>query len=105
MKASLLRTPVLEALLAAAAAAAGVIALGGAWSGELEKLWIVVFVGVAIVAAFFMQRRIASHRDRADVAEAEVAALQIELTAARSEKESLASDLLQLGSYGNLLID
>jgi diguanylate cyclase (GGDEF)-like protein len=105
MKARLMRTPTREALLAAVGAAAGVIALGGAWSGELDKVWVAILIGLAAVVAFFTQRRIDAHRARAEAAETEVAALQAELAAARSSKETLAFDLAQLGNYGNQLID
>jgi diguanylate cyclase (GGDEF)-like protein len=94
-----------NAVVAGAGAGGLVAAVFAAWSGSLHAPGIVVLVAGGALAGWFVERRVARQRARADAAEADVRLLLAELATARGQQESLASDLTQIGNYGNLLLD
>ena len=94
-----------KALLTGAGAGALVAAIFVAWSGTLHGPWIAVLVGGGALAGWFVDRRVALQRTRAEAAEADIKLLLAELATVRGQQESLASDLTQIGNYGNLLLD
>src|SRR5687768_10283086 len=94
-----------NALLTGAGAGALVAAIFVAWSGTLHGPWIAVLVGGGAFAGWFVDRRVALQRARAEAAEADIKLLLAELATVRGQQESLASDLTQIGNYGNLLLD
>src|SRR5688572_24456679 len=93
------RLPLVAALLSAAAAG---VAL---WRGAVPTTVLATLAAIAAGFAFAAARRDTQLMLRARVAEADTSALRLELAQARADREELASDLAQLGAYGNLLID
>ena len=84
---------------------AGAIAALALWLAGLPAPGAAIAGGVVAVAvlAFLLQALRLSARVTA--AETEVETLATQLAAARAGQEALASDLSQLGNYGNLLLE
>jgi diguanylate cyclase (GGDEF)-like protein len=85
--------------------AAGALAALGLWLAGLPAPGAAIAGGVVAVAVLAFALHSLRLRARVVAAEAEVEALASQLATARSGQESLASDLAQIGSYGNLLLE
>jgi len=93
------RLPLVAALLSAAAAG---VAL---WRHAVPTTVLATLAAIAATFAFVAARRDTQQILRARVAEADGAALKLELAQARADREALASDMAQLGAYGNMLLE
>src|SRR5689334_15704438 len=88
-----------------AGVAAGAAAALGLWLAGLPAPAAAIAGGVVAVAALALLLQALRLRVRVAVAEAEAQTLATQLADARGGQDSLASDLAQLGRYGNLLLE
>jgi diguanylate cyclase (GGDEF)-like protein len=98
-----------------AGVAAGALAFAPAFAAGLPHAASVVFalvVALLVATGWFLHARATAadgaaqaERTALATAQAHAAALEAQLVQARADRESLASDLALLGSYGNLLLE
>jgi diguanylate cyclase (GGDEF)-like protein len=98
-----------------AGVAAGALAFAPAFAAGVPHLAAIVFalvVAVLVGTGWFLHGRASAADESARIEHAAVAAaeerasaLEAQLAQARADRESLASDLALLGSYGNLLLE
>lgn len=84
---------------------AGTAAALGLWLAGLPAPGAAIAGGVVAVAVLAFLLQVLRLRARLAVADAETAALVAQLASVRSGQEAMASDLAQLGNYGNLLLE
>src|SRR5690242_14164624 len=85
--------------------AAGAIAALALWFAGLSAPGAAIAGGVVAIAVLAFALQSLRLGARVAAAETEVETLATQLAAARAGQESLASDLSQLGNYGNLLLE
>jgi diguanylate cyclase (GGDEF)-like protein len=88
-----------------AGVAAGAVSALALWLAGLHPSFAAIAGGAVAIAVLWFGLQALRLQARIKAADTEVETLAAQLSAARASQESLASDLAQLGNYGNLLLE